>query len=516
MRKRIPFGRLGFLPIVIILTAGFTALAQKRSLETNEWVLATGWFNALARIQSAASAAAEAIPTMIYRPRSSPPIAKRQPAPVAHNNPTAPLKRSPIVELPTSDIAQPTRIGAQNWSPSTPRTDSFRSFSVNATALVDSPVPPIPAAPTASGNWISNVSGDWSNAGNWQGGTIADGFGNTAGFNTLDITTDVTVTLDTSRTIGSLVVGDTNGTHRYTIAASGGSTLTFDNNANAGLLEQSATSAGDTISVPIFLFSLRINNLSTTNPFNVNGNLSYNSSPGSFADITFNDGGTAGEIRVAGNISDGTAGGMSVSVQGGTVVFTGTNSYTGGTQIGGNSTATLLVNGNDTAATGTINVFGTGSLLGGTGTVGGDVFTYGGTITGGTASTVGALTLKEDLHLRTGEGDGIYLANLSGNMSDLLAITGTMFIGGESELHIVGAADGITIYTLATFAAHDGVFNPMLVSGIPAGYELVYHTTDLQLVPIPEPATWITGALLLGAIGFTQRRRLRGLIVRRT
>lgn len=514
MKKRILLGRLGFLPIVIILTAGITALAQKRTLETNQWVLESGWFNALARIQSAASAAVDAIPTMVFRHRSSPAIAKTQPAPVTRTNPTTTSKRSPIVELPTSDVVRPTRYGGQAWSPAPPPTDAFLSPTVMKAALAVSPE--VPAAPTASGNWISNASGNWSNAANWQGGTIADGFANTAGFDTLDITTDVTVTLDTSRTIGSLVVGDTNGTHRYTIAASGGSTLTFDNDANAALLQQSATSAGDTISVPIFLFNLRINNLSTTNPFNVNGNLSYNSSPGSFPSITFNDGGTAGEVRVAGNISDGTAGGMSVSVQGGTVVFTGTNSYTGGTQVGGNSTATLLVNGNDTAATGHINVFGTGSLLGGTGTVGGDVFTYGGTITGGTAGTVGALTLKDDLHLRTGEGDGIYLANLSGNMSDLLAITGTMFLGGESELHIVGAADGITTYTLATFASHDGVFNPMLVSGVPAGYELVYHATDLQLVPIPEPATWIGGALMLGAIGFTQRRRLRQLIARRT
>src|SRR4051812_8394777 len=114
---------------------------------------------------------------------------------------------------------------------------------------------PVPGAPNVSGIWTSNASGNWSNAANWSAGLIADGAGNNANFDALNITTDVTVTLDSSRTIGQLFVGDLDGTHHYTIGASGGSTLTFDSNVafTAAVLQQSSTSAGDTISVPIVL-----------------------------------------------------------------------------------------------------------------------------------------------------------------------------------------------------------------------------------------------------------------------
>jgi hypothetical protein len=92
-------------------------------------------------------------------------------------------------------------------------------------------------------------------------------------------------------------------------------------------------------------------------------------------------------------------------------------------------------------------------------------------------------------------------------MSDLLAITGNFSLGQGSILDIQGTADGITTYTLATFGSRDDLFETVL--GIPGGYSLVYHDMDIQLVPIPEPATWIGGALVLGALGFMQRRRLR-------
>jgi hypothetical protein len=35
----------------------------------------------------------------------------------------------------------------------------------------------------------------------------------------------------------------------------------------------------------------------------------------------------------------------------------------------------------------------------------------------------------------------------------------------------------------------------------------------LQVIPLPEPSTWIGAALAVAAIGFTQRRRLRALLL---
>jgi autotransporter-associated beta strand protein len=64
----------------------------------------------------------------------------------------------------------------------------------------------------ATGNGIytqTTSGGNWSGAGNWSGGTIASGSGNSANFNTLDISADNTVHLDFPVTLTSLSFGDT-------------------------------------------------------------------------------------------------------------------------------------------------------------------------------------------------------------------------------------------------------------------------------------------------------------------
>lgn len=67
-----------------------------------------------------------------------------------------------------------------------------------------------PASRAADGTWTQLTSGSlWSVGTNWSGGTIADGSGFTANFNTLDITADTTIHLDSARSIGNLIFGDT-------------------------------------------------------------------------------------------------------------------------------------------------------------------------------------------------------------------------------------------------------------------------------------------------------------------
>ncbi|MGL5020219.1 MAG: beta strand repeat-containing protein, partial [Luteolibacter sp.] len=62
----------------------------------------------------------------------------------------------------------------------------------------------------ANGSWANASGGSWATGGNWLGGTIAGGTGNTADFSALNIAADTTVTLDGSRAIGNLVFGDSN------------------------------------------------------------------------------------------------------------------------------------------------------------------------------------------------------------------------------------------------------------------------------------------------------------------
>ena len=81
-----------------------------------------------------------------------------------------------------------------------------------------------PAAITAT--WTNPAGGDWSTAGNWLDELAGNGSGNIADFSTLNLTADTTVHLDSPRTIGNLIFGDTD-----TSSPAG---WTLGNNANAG------------------------------------------------------------------------------------------------------------------------------------------------------------------------------------------------------------------------------------------------------------------------------------------
>ncbi|HZE57622.1 MAG TPA: PEP-CTERM sorting domain-containing protein [Chthoniobacterales bacterium] len=393
-----------------------------------------------------------------------------------------------------------TAIATSPQSSSTP----FVSLSISDSRSSAGAVVPDGGPPPPPGYWISNASGNWSNPSNWQGGVIANGSTAQAHFDTLDITTTVTVTLDSSRIIGELDVGDTNGTHRYDIApGSGGERLIFDSNTSTSILHQSSTSAGDTISVPLFLNNdLQISNASTTNPLQISGGITGNRPTSTPWQITF-----LGTVFVSGDITPGSGSDLALNI-GGNVILSGTNTYGGTTFV----TGSLFVKGDNSGATGPVQVAGGGSLLSGKGTVGGIVTIFGGTITGGDTTTVGKLTLTQSLTIMASEGGGgTYLANLDGATSDLLAITGTLNIGNGTTLDIHGTADGTTTYILATFAGGglSGMFD--FVTGLPTDYTLVYTSSDIELVPtaIPEPSTWIGAALALGGIVFARRKRKR-------
>ncbi|MEN6450481.1 MAG: autotransporter-associated beta strand repeat-containing protein, partial [Thermoguttaceae bacterium] len=75
------------------------------------------------------------------------------------------------------------------------------------------------------GKWTSTTGGLWSDTANWSGGAVANGSGSTANFGTIDATTDVTVHLDSARTISGLAFGDA--------ATSTAAGWTLDNNGSA-------------------------------------------------------------------------------------------------------------------------------------------------------------------------------------------------------------------------------------------------------------------------------------------
>ena len=120
------------------------------------------------------------------------------------------------------------------------------------------------SAYAGSGAWIYDGSGTWSTASRWTPAVVPGTAAGDIVYLTNNISANRTVTVDaTSRTVGALLFGDvTSPYYTFTLAASGGATLTFDNGGiGANLIQTNSTSTTDTLSVPLVL----ADNLSVTN-----------------------------------------------------------------------------------------------------------------------------------------------------------------------------------------------------------------------------------------------------------
>jgi autotransporter-associated beta strand protein len=276
------------------------------------------------------------------------------------------------------------------------------------------------------------------------GGTIpGTAAGDTANL-TFNITTNVTVTLDTSRTLGTLNIGDTTTqSNSYTLASSGGSTLTFDNGASAAALTQNSTSNGDTISATMLLNSaLNVNDNNATKSLTLSGGISAGTTGTKTITIT---GSAVGGVLISGNISPG-SGDVSIvkNNANNSLTLSGANTFTGGVTL---NLGTLALNSagalGATASALTI----TGGTVTGTATIGngnaenwnGD-FTFGGSTNFGTGT--GAVTINANRKVTIG-GTGTYtVGGAIGQSTSGLAltvangasnlITGTLVLGGAN------------------------------------------------------------------------------------
>ena len=142
----------------------------------------------------------------------------------------------------------------------------------------------------------------------------------------------------------------------------------------------------------------------------------------------------------------------------------------------------------------------------------------GGTIaTNGTSQTFGALTLTSSSIIDMGNGASILnFANSSsqswapGAIISIWNYTGNNEGGGGIDQLYFGTDNtGLTPTQLSQFQFYSD-------AGITPFYSGTQGTmlADGEVVPVPEPATWIGGFLALGVIGYTQRRRFAGLIKR--
>ncbi len=234
----------------------------------------------------------------------------------------------------------------------------------------------------ASGTWTGITSpGLWSDTLNWSAGTIADGAGSNANFNTLDLPDGIFITaLDAPRTLGSLTFGDTD-------TATAGSWL-IDNNVD---------------------------------PLNI---LTLSGSP----TITVNALGTAAIAEISAEIAG--TGGL-VKVGAGPLVLSGINTFTGSTSV---DAGTLSLNAANAYADGT--TVNTGALLNinaataiGSGTL---------TIAGGSLGTTTGATLTTN-NAQTWNSNVTYVGPLNLNLG-----TGAVGTGGVAREVISSAGNLIT------------------------------------------------------------------------
>jgi autotransporter-associated beta strand protein len=246
--------------------------------------------------------------------------------------------------------------------------------------------------------------------------------------------------------------------------------------------------------------------------------------------------GGAGNTTVNSVIDLGTGG--VTKTGGGTATLVGTNLYSGATTV---SSGTLLINGNQSAATGTVSV-GSGATLGGIGTIGGAItVSSGGTLQADNGVTPGNLRVADvtiasgaTLAAVIGENDtnsefvfgASSLELTTGSVLKLSSISGfdrtqsanytlADFTGGSIELDATPRSDGFTFgsYTHGSGATGAVVIDPALVAGLVAGdsFSLTMTNGDLMLsftpVPVPEPAAVLGIAVAaLGVGGFVRRR----------
>ena len=325
-----------------------------------------------------------------------------------------------------------------------------------------------------------------------------------------------------------------NKTTSGTVTLSGANTYTGATTVTAGTLAEGATgSIADTSALTVngatAIFNLGANHSDTVATVTLDGGGSITgtgtsalTSTGSFE---MKSGSASAILAGSGIVLNKTTGG--------TVTLSGANTYTGGTTV---NAGTLFVNNTSGSGTGSgavvVNNSGT---LGGSGTITGPSTTGTTAVTlnnsakinaGGTAGTVGTLNINNGAFgALTLNNTSIFSADLQNVGSyDKVNLTGMLALANTSVLE-VNTLGGFTttagqMFTLINNDGTDaisGTFSnaptdgSIIISGSFSFYVNYDGGTgnDLVLTTVPEPSTWLAAALALGAIGFSQRRRLR-------
>jgi autotransporter-associated beta strand protein len=368
--------------------------------------------------------------------------------------------------------------------------------------------------------WTGTTSTTWGTNTNWNPTGVPTGTDN-AVFNG---TFTNQPTLNTSETIGGLWMTDPVG---QDVTVGGAHLLmmegnTINGNANLGVLVDNSSAFTLTIACGTRIVNSQSWANNSSNLLTISGGVDLNGQT-----LTVSG---SGNTLMSGNITGGAPSSSLAKSGTGTLTLTGKNTYQGTTQV---LEGTLLLNGDQSTANGptTVTVSGGGTTLGGTGTIGGTVTVGSGANiapgNGGNTTailTTGALTLAPTSN---------FLVDINGTTAgtqyDQLNVKGTVTISGSNLVVTVGGT--LTLGDKYTIINNDGMD---AVSGTFAGlaegatfssggdsFRISYQGGDgndvvlTSVTAVPEPSTWIGGALAVAALAYTQRRRLRKVILLR-
>ncbi len=361
---------------------------------------------------------------------------------------------------------------------------------------------------TASGAFQFGTSGatvitlNGNGATTLQGVAVPGGAGalrnDSSGTNTLanniSLATDSTINTVTALTLNGVVSG------AGALTKAGSSTLTLSNSNNY--------SGGTNVNAGTLALGNATNTLADAGAVTVGGGtLSIGANSDTVGAVSLTSGninGTTGTLT--GTSYDVQLGAISAKLGGsgaltkttiGQVILTGVNSYTGGTNV---NNGTLALN-----ASNIVPLTGTVSLGGGT-------LQLNSTQQGTTATAgAGALALASSSIIDLASTDLIhFLASNGQTWTGTLSIynwSGTPVTGGGAEQILFGTdATALTAAQLnqITFYSDGGVTSLGTAAFATANNGEIVPT----FAPVPEPGTWLAGALVFGTLLVSQRRRL--------
>lgn len=302
--------------------------------------------------------------------------------------------------------------------------------------------------------WNVDGDGSWSDAANWKNSVVPGAIGVTANFNSFPQTFSSTVTLDGSRTVGSLVFGNPDASD-WTLAASGGSVLTL------------ATAAGSPVIAVESQNAILSPALAGTQGFVKSG---------------------TGNLRLANGGSSFTG---DITLNGGTVLASSTTGETDPVTgpLGNPGVArTITVNNGATLSFGANDIFGNHISTVAVGVV----INSGGTVTnnGGFFTTLGLVTLNGGTLHATGGAVAIFPAfSLKGTVTALTESTSV--ISGTGSFASYHLGDGLVTGT--TFDVQGS--GALTISGVLEDGRNRLHTVHASYLTKSG-----TGTLTLGTI----------------